>query len=145
MGTSHMRKREPFSFLIAVFLSTAPNCRIQAQRAAPFTLHDAVALSLSNGPERKIAAADVEAARDGSSLARTALFPNLAFSEDITRGNDPVYVFGSRLRQQQFQQGDFALNSLNRPAPLGNFTTRFSGNWTAFDSWRTQFAIRRAD
>jgi outer membrane protein TolC len=118
---------------------------MQAQDATPFTLRDAVALSLDKSPDRKIAAAGTEAARSNSRLARTALLPNLGFSEDVTRGNDPVYVFGTRLRQQQFLQSDFALNSLNRPTPLGDFTTRFSGNWTAFDSWRTQLAIRRAD
>jgi outer membrane protein TolC len=69
----------------------------------------------------------------------------LSFSEAATRGNDPIYVFGSKLRQQAFTLNDFALNSLNRPPPLNNFTTRFSGNWTAFDSLHTQFEIRRAD
>jgi len=140
-----MRIRDFFLFLLAGFVAAALGPRMHAQDATPFTLRDAVALSLAKSPDRKIAAADIEAARDSSRQARTALLPTLGFSEDITRGNDPVYVFGSRLRQQQFQQSDFALNSLNRPTPLGDFTTRFTGNWTAFDSWRTQLAIRRAD
>ena len=67
------------------------------------------------------------------------------FNENVTRGNDPVYVFGTRLRQQNFQAKDFALNNLNRPTPINNFTTRFSGNWLAFDSLHTQYEIRRAD
>ena len=132
-------------FLLAGLVAAAPGHRIQAQDRTPFTLRDAVALSLDKSPDRKMTAADTDAARSNSRLARTAFLPNLGFSEDVTRGNDPVYVFGTRLRQQQFQQCDFALNSLNRPTPLGDFTTRFSGNWTAFDSWRTQLAIRRAD
>jgi outer membrane protein TolC len=140
-----MRIKEFPLFLLAGLVAAAPGYRIHAQDATPFTLRDAVALSLDKSPDRKMAAADIETARDGSRQARTALLPNLGFSEDVTRGNDPVYVFGSRLRQQQFQQSDFALYSLNRPTPLGDFTTRFSGNWTAFDSWRTQLAIRRAD
>jgi outer membrane protein TolC len=56
-----------------------------------------------------------------------------------------VYAFGTRLRQRQFTQDDFALNDLNRPQPIGNFATRFSGSWTAFDSFKTQREIRRAD
>ncbi len=138
-----MRKKQLFQFLITAMVAAAPGHRMRAQDGTPFTLRDAAALSLDKSPDRKIAAADTEAVRSNSRLARTALLPNLGFSEDVTRGNDPVYVFGSQLRQQQFQ--DFALNSLNRPTPLGDFTTRFSGNWTAFDSWRTQLAIRRAD
>jgi outer membrane protein len=55
------------------------------------------------------------------------------------------YAFGTRLRQRQFTQADFALNALNFPQPIGNFSTRFSGSWTAFDSFKTQREIRRAD
>ena len=53
--------------------------------------------------------------------------------------------FGTRLRQRQFTQADFALNALNRPQPIGNFSTRFSGSWMAFDSFKTQREIHRAD
>jgi outer membrane protein TolC len=56
-----------------------------------------------------------------------------------------VYAFGTRLRQQRFQQSDFALNNLNRPTPINDFTTRFSGNWMGFDSWHTELQIRRSD
>lgn len=116
-----------------------------AQQSSPLTLREAVALSLEKNPDRKIAQADADSAHIASRLARTTLLPNLAFSEAATRGNDPVYAFGTRLRQQRFAQSDFALNNLNRPTPINDFTTRFSGNWLAFDSWHTQFEIRRAD
>jgi len=115
------------------------------QQTFPLTLQEAVALSLDKNPDREMSRAEVDLTRSGSRLARTALLPNLSFSEAVSRGNDPVYVFGTRLRQQSFTQSDFALNSLNRPLPVNDFTTRFSGNWTAFDSWHTQFEIRRAD
>ena len=78
-------------------------------------------------------------------MARTMLLPQLSFTEDISRGNDPVYAFGTRLRQRQFTQADFALNALNFPQPIGNFSTRFSGQWLAFDSFKTQKEIHRAD
>ena len=111
----------------------------------PLTLPEAVAVALGANPDRQIAKASVDAAKVGAGLARTALLPDVNFSEAVTRGNDPVYVFGSRLRQQGFTQSDFALNSLNRPTPVNNFATRFSGSWTAFDSFRTQHEIHRAD
>ena len=78
-------------------------------------------------------------------MVRIQLLPQLNFTEDISRGDDPVYAFGSRLRQRQFTQADFALNALNCPQPIGNFSTRFSGSWMAFDSFKTQREIRRAD
>lgn len=118
---------------------------LSAQQPSPLTLSDAVVTALGANPDRQIAQASVEDAQVGARLARAALLPNASFNESVTRGNDPVYVFGSRLRQQAFTQNDFALNSLNRPTPINNFTTRFSGSWTPFDSWRTQHEIHRAD
>ena len=70
---------------------------------------------------------------------------NSTLLKTCPRGNDPVYAFGTRLRQRQFTQADFALNALNFPQPIGNFSTRFSGSWMAFDSFKTQKEIRRAD
>lgn len=109
------------------------------------SLREAVDLALDRNPDQRIAAADLAATRSAARLARTALFPSLSLDETITRGNDPVYAFGTRLRQQRFTQGDFALNNLNKPTPIGNFTTHLSGSWTAFDFWKTEFAIRQAD
>ena len=74
-----------------------------------------------------------------------SILPQVGFAEDISRGNDPVYVFGTRLRQQQFTQADFALDSLNKPEPIGNFATRISGGWLLFDSFRTQKSVQGAD
>ena len=58
--------------------------------------------------------------------------------------NDPVYVFGTRLRQGRFTAADFELNRLNYPTPLGDFTTRFGGQWTLFDSFANLLNVRRA-
>ena len=69
-------------------------------------------------------------------MSRRAFLPlaALGFSETATRGDDPVYVFGSKLRQQRFTQADFTLNNLNTPLPFGNFSTRFGGTWNLFES-----------
>ena len=111
----------------------------------PLTLHQAIQRALSASPAAKLAGADSQEAKADASLARTQLFPQLGFTEDISRGDDPVYDFGSKLRQQAFSQADFAVNALNRPQPIGDFASRFSGSWMAFDSFRTQKAIHRAD
>src|ERR1019366_4355015 len=111
----------------------------------PLSLRQAVDLALGKSPQVTVARAEEKDAGAAASLARTQLMPQLSFTEDISRGDDPVYVFGSRLRQRQFTQADFALNALNRPQPIGNFSTRFSGSWMAFDSFKTQRAIRSAD
>jgi outer membrane protein len=111
----------------------------------PLTLRQAINEALSESPQAAMARADNLEARSSAALARTQLIPQLNFTEDISRGDDPVYAFGTRLRQRQFTQADFALNALNFPQPIGNFSSRFSGSWTAFDSFKTQREIRRAD
>ncbi|MGC9159511.1 MAG: TolC family protein [Terracidiphilus sp.] len=113
--------------------------------APVLTLEQAIRKALGQNPEAAAARASSQEARSDASLARTQLFPHLDFTEDISRGDDPVYVFGTRLRQRQFTQADFALNALNTPQPIGNFATRFSGSWTAFDSFKTQRQIHSAD
>jgi outer membrane protein len=78
-------------------------------------------------------------------LARTQYLPQVSFEEDMSRGDDPVYVFGTRLRQQRFTQADFALPALNNPEPIGNFATRISGGWLLFDSLHSQRLVHAAD
>lgn len=114
-------------------------------QAPPLTLHQAIDRALGQNPQAAIAQANQKDANAAASLARTALLPQLNFTEDISRGNDPVYVFGERLRERQFTQADFALNALNRPQPIGIFSARFSGSWLAFDSFKTEREIRRAN
>jgi len=111
----------------------------------PLTLRQAINQALAQNPQAVIARAGNQDAKAAAALARTALLPQLGFTEDISRGDDPVYVFGSKLRQGQFTVANFAVNALNRPQPIGNFSTRFSGSWMAFDSFKTQKEIRRAD
>ena len=109
------------------------------------SLRQAIDQALQQSPQAAIARADLSDTKAAAAMARTQLLPQLGFTEDISRGNDPVYAFGTRLRQRQFTQADFALNALNYPQPIGNFSTRFSGQWVAFDSFKTEREIHRAD
>jgi outer membrane protein len=115
-----------------------------AVRAPSLTLRQAIDQALGKNPDAAMAQADLKAAKAGVTQARTGLLPRLNFAEDISRGNDPVYVFGTRLRQQQFTAADFALNNLNKPTPIGNFATRFSGSWMLFNWFGTQEQIHGA-
>lgn len=116
----------------------------QTQPEDQLTLRQAINTALGKNPDAALAHAEQNAARAGVDAARTALFPQLGFTEDISRGNDPVYAFGTRLRQQRFTQQNFALNELNKPAPIGNFATRLNGQWMLFDWLGTEKRIRSA-
>lgn len=123
---------------------TAPTKSVLRQTApAPLTLPMAVQIALETNPMRKAALADTHVAAAGIGEARSLLLPHITFSETATRGNDPVYVFGSRLRQQRFSAADLSLSRLNTPTPLGNFATHFGGTWT-FDSFASWHGVTRA-
>lgn len=115
------------------------------EKVSSLTLKQAVTIALEKNPERKAALADTKAAAADVKDARSFLLPHVTFSETATRGNDPVYVFGSKLRQQRFTTADFELNFLNTPAPFNNFSTRFGGTWNLFDSFASWRGIHRAE
>ncbi|MGB8010177.1 MAG: TolC family protein [Terriglobales bacterium] len=115
-----------------------------ADESSPLTLQQAVNIALEKNPLHKAALADRRVASADVLEARSVLMPRLMFSETATRGNDPVYVFGSELRQQRFTNVDLALNRLNTPTPIGNFSTRLGGTWNLFDSFASWHGVNRA-
>jgi len=132
---------------VLVLILCLPRLALSQYAAAPspLTLQQAVNIALEKNPQRKAALADTKAAAADVATARSFLLPHITFSETAERGNDPVYVFGSKLRQQRFTTADFALNVLNTPTPYGNFGTRFGGTWTLFDSLGSWHGVTRAD
>lgn len=130
-----------WAFLITGVLAAIAPSPAPAQN---LTLRQAIDHALGGNPQAASARADVKAAGAAAGQARTALLPQINFFEDISRGDDPVYVFGTKLRQQRFTQTDFSLSSLNRPSPVNNFATRFAGQWRLFDGWATEDRMRAA-
>ena len=115
-----------------------------AQTATPLTLPQAVSMALEKNPLRKAALADTRISTAAVREARSPLMPKISFAESAVRGNDPVFVFGSRLRQQNFTLADFALNRLNTPTPISNFSSRFFGRWSLFDGLQSWYGVSRA-
>ena len=130
--------------IAALLLSCVLSWAQQEVQTSSLTLQQAVAIGLEKNPLRTAAIADTRVASAGVREARSFLMPHLNFSETATRGDDPVYVFGSKLRQQRFTTTDFALNELNTPLPYGNFATRFGGSWNLFDSFASWHGIDQA-
>lgn len=110
----------------------------------PLDLPQAVAMALEKNPARKMALADTQIAHAQVSFAQSGFLPRISFTETATIGNDPVYAFGTRLRQGRFTQADFGLTKLNHPEPIGNFSSRFGGQWNLFDSFGKTYQLRSA-
>ena len=62
------------------------------------TLEQAVAVALEKNPARKAAVLEQRIAAADFKLSRAPLLPRIGFSETYQDGNDPVYVFGAKLR-----------------------------------------------
>jgi outer membrane protein len=108
------------------------------------SLPEAVRIALEKNPSVQAADAYSQAVVQGITVSRAGRYPRLDFSEGFTRGNDPVYVFGSLLTQRQFTAANFNLGLLNVPPPLDNFRTQFSATMPLYDFGRTSRKIRDA-
>jgi outer membrane protein TolC len=123
------------SFVIAVLPLAAQS---------PLSLTDAVRLAQENHPS-------VTASRDatkGADMriveARSGYLPKLNYAESVLRSDNPVVVFSSLLTQHQFTAANFALDTLNRPAPLDNFQSLVTLDQSVYDGGQTRLAVRAA-
>lgn len=114
------------------------------QSAQPVSLQQAVQTALAKNPAVEAADDYARAVEQGIAAAKAGRYPHVDFSEGVTRGNNPVYVFGSLLTQRQFTAANFALGFLNTPPPLDNFRTAFSASMPLYDAGQTGRMIRDA-
>lgn len=134
-----MRKRAPvLGLLLALGVLTPAALQAQMSLAA------AVRLALKNNPTVQAAAAGTDAVQQGIAVAQAGRYPSVGVSEGFTRGNNPVYVFGTLLTQRQFTAADFALGALNTPLPLNNFQTQLTASLPVYDAGQTAGKIRAA-
>jgi outer membrane protein len=129
------------ALLLALAVSSSSFAMAQSE---PLNLPKAVAIGLERNPQRKAVLAETRAAKAFVRETQSGFLPRLTFAESAVRSNDPVFVFGTKLRQNRFTTADFALNRLNNPTPIGNFATRFGAQWNIFDSFATRANVRQA-
>ena len=118
--------------------------RLQADESEILTLPSAVDQALKNNPLIRITLSGRQIADAQLREARAGWFPLFQFSEMFTRGNNPVFVFGSLLEQARFTQQNFRLSALNNPEPLSNFRTAITLRQTLFDQLQTYTHITQA-
>jgi outer membrane protein len=132
--------------VLITLLVTIPGGAQTASSSAPgpLSLEDAVKIALKNNPTIQEADAYADAARHGIAVAKAGYLPQVNFSEGFTRGNNPVYVFGSLLTQRQFTDANLDIGLLNVPPPLDNFRTAFTASVPLYDFGRTSRKITDA-
>lgn len=128
------------TLLIAVAALAAP-----ALAQDPLDLPAAVQRALTGHPSLTAAAARIAAAEARRDQARSGYLPRLQYQESYQRGNNPVYVFGALLTQRQFNESNFSIDSLNRPAALNNFQSQLMAEQTLYDFGATRRGIHAAE
>ena len=146
---SHCLIRRILLFILATFCfqTIGIPCLVpmsHAEEPVPLTLSSAVDLALKNNPLIRITLSGREIADAQLREARAGWFPLLQFSETFTRGNNPVYVFGSLLEQGQFGPQNFEISALNDPDPLSNFRTAVNLRQALFDQLQTYTRVTQA-
>jgi outer membrane protein TolC len=124
----------------ALLLFAAP---LLAQDA--LSLRDAVRLALRENKGLTASTAAIAAAGARIDQARGGALPKLNYTESFTRSNNPVYVFGALLTQQQFGMENFNIGSLNRPDALNNFQSLLTVDQPIYDAGQTRAAVKSAD
>lgn len=137
------------AFISTIVLTSffAPSIKAQSSSivpSGPVSLAQAVNIALKNNPTIRAAKAYADAAKHAMEAAKAGYLPNVNFSEGFTRGNNPVYVFGTLLTQGQFTAANFDLGFLNTPPPLDNFRTQFSASMPLYDFGRTSRVLQDA-
>ncbi|MDD5541782.1 MAG: TolC family protein [Acidobacteriia bacterium] len=112
--------------------------------ATPLSIKQAVSIALQNNNSYRAAQQGRDAAKTKISQALSNYLPQLNFDETITRGNNPVYVFGSLLTQRQFGPENFNIVSLNRPDALDNFQAKLSLQQVIYDAGKIRGYVGQA-
>jgi outer membrane protein len=123
----------------ALLALTAP---LAAQEV--LSLREAVDLALRLNPLVAAANAGEKEAEARIHQALSRYMPRVQFSESLQRSNNPVFVFTSLLTQQQFGEGNFAIDALNRPDALNNYQSRLMVEHVLFDGRQTSRGVEAA-
>jgi outer membrane protein len=119
------------SLVVAVLCCLLPAARAEGET---LTLQRAIAMALAANADVDAARAAQAEAAAGRDAASRAWLPRITLEEGWQRGDQPVFVFGSLLAQQRFTEANFAVQSLNHPAPLSNHRAAVLLQQSIFDA-----------
>jgi len=111
--------------LLTVLTITVNAQSTDSKKVLSLTLQDALEQASERGYQVLIAKKEQEAASAGLKQTNSIFLPQFSIEESAVRTNDPIGVFGIKLRQGIIQQFDFNPVTLNNPDATYNFTTRF--------------------
>jgi outer membrane protein TolC len=103
-----------------------------------YTLGSAVDAVLRRNPGVESAGRRVAEAEAALREVRGRRLPSLSVNSSFTRGDNPVYAFGTLMNQRSFTQGDFDVDRLNHPPYTNNFRNSFELGVPLFTGFELQ-------
>ena len=136
-----MRMKHQNSILIIFLLSFL---LLKAQETKPISKGEVLEKLSENNQSIKISEQEFLGARADYRQTNAVLLPNISVSHTGTATNNPVYSFMAKLNQGLFSESDFAVDNLNNPDAIDNFTTsiQFEQPLINVDGWFQRGAAR---
>jgi len=122
------------STVAAVLVAGALTPALAAQEVGrPLSLEEAVSQALHRQTDVRVARARARVAEQDLRIATSTLYPTAALEMGWLRSADPVAVFGTKLRQNRFTEGDFDLSTLNDPAAITDWAGGVRVSWAGLN------------
>lgn len=102
----------------------------------------AVKNALEHDASLQAIAAEMDAASASYKEARANRWPAISARSQLTRSNQPVFVFGSLLEEGRFGANNFAIDSLNDPGELTHLKSALDLSLPLFTGYRNHHQIR---
>ena len=119
--------------LILAVLWMPANAQNNTQEVLYMSLQEAVETAQAQNFSVRDAAFEERAARSRFSQTNAVFLPAITFEYDIVSTNDPLNVFGFKLKQELVTQQDFDPAQLNDPGSYENYSARFSVQQPVFN------------
>jgi len=130
---------------LLALLATLVLAPVPARAGETLDADGAAELALAHSPLLAAAGSSVAAAEAERALARTGWTPRVQLTEQWLRSDDPVFVFGGKLRQGIFGASDFDVATLNTPDALTDAATQLGLQQNVWDADRTRLGLRAAE
>ncbi|MBN2809485.1 MAG: TolC family protein [Deltaproteobacteria bacterium] len=111
---------------------------------AALSLAEALQITKEQNPGIKAARAACDISRQHIVQTRAGLLPQLNLNEYFQRSNNPPLVFSNKLSQGRFGSDDFAIDRLNHPEALNNFSTSLNLSWPLYDRGQSWHGLKQA-
>ncbi len=140
-----MNKRPVFLLVGSLLLLAVTACAAEGPEASgPLKFSDFYRRVLAYYPKLKQQEADVNLAIARKLQAVSGFLPRVQSQASVSRGDEPVFVVGSVLREKDFTAQDLALSRLNTPRPHTTYNVTLTGQMPIFDAFQTISRVRAA-